>query len=164
MARQSTTPVTFNRTVRPDQSVTMTSGRAGKVVPVGYIPLLAGDSCGGQAGIDLELREMPKPLLNGVTANVQAWFVPKSAHPQFSGMDELLHARTGEPIKFLGGAGKTQRTPPAFFHQATGANLTAAMNSELFKSLGIHVVPSAPINTDLIDAFNRRISSGSNPP
>ncbi|MCL4066992.1 hypothetical protein M3484_10450, partial [Pseudomonas sp. GX19020] len=154
MARQSTTPVTFNRTVRPDQSVTMTSGRAGKVVPVGYIPLLAGDSCGGQAGIDLELREMPKPLLNGVTANVQAWFVPKSAHPQFSGMDELLHARTGEPIKSLGASGVQQRTPPGFFQTISGANLTAAINSELFKALGIHVNPNTPINGDLIDAFN----------
>ncbi|WP_198672071.1 hypothetical protein, partial [Pseudogemmobacter bohemicus] len=155
MARQSTTPVTFNRSVRNDRAVLMTSGRAGVVVPVGFIPLHAGDSCGGRVALDVELREMPKPLLNGVTANFQAWFVPKSAHPQFSGRDELLHARTGEPIKSLQGSGAiVPRTPPAFFYQLGGANVVTAANSDFFKSLGLHVAPASNINTDLIDAFN----------
>ena len=44
MARQSTAPVQFNRTVRKDTSVLMSSARAGKVIPCGYVPLLAGDS------------------------------------------------------------------------------------------------------------------------
>lgn len=153
MARQSTTPVTYNRTTRKDQAVVMTSGRAGKVVPVGYLPLLAGDACGGRAAIDLELREMPKPLLNGVTANIQSWFIPKSAHPQFPGLDELMHARTGENIKFLAGSGKVNRAPPSYFFPVSGAAMTTAANSEMFKTLGIHVA-GAQINSDLIDAFN----------
>ena len=44
MARQSTTPVKFNKTTRKDASVLMSSARAGIVVPAGYIPLLPGDS------------------------------------------------------------------------------------------------------------------------
>lgn len=151
MARQSTTPVSFGRTIRRDTAVTMTSGRAGVVIPVAYIPLLAGDGCGGRAGIDVQLAEMPKPLLNGVHANFQAWFVPKSAHPQFPGRDELMHARTGQNIKALGAA---DRAPPAFFTEIAGATLTTAAASAFFKSLGLHIPTGAKINSDLIDAFS----------
>lgn len=151
MARQSTSPVSFEQSIRPDTAVTMTSARAGVVVPVAYIPLLAGDSCGGRVGIDIQLKEMPKPLLNAVNANFQAWFVPKSAHPQFSGRDELNHARTGKPIKSLGAA---DRTPPPFFNVLSGAARTAALSSKMFTTLGLHGSTGRNINSDLIDAFN----------
>lgn len=152
MARQSTAPVQFNRSTRSDDSVLMTSGRAGKVVPVGYLPLLPGDSASGRVGIDIQLGEMPRPLLNAVTANLQAWFVPKSAFPQFSGKDELMHAWSGLAIKALGAA---DRTPPAYFGAVDNASKTTVLASDLFKTLGIHVPAAAglPINTDLIDAF-----------
>ena len=81
MARQSTTPVSFSRTIRKDTAVTMTSGRAGVVTPVAYIPLFAGDGCGGRAGVDIKLAEMPKPLLNAVSANFQAWLISMPARP-----------------------------------------------------------------------------------
>lgn len=151
MARQQTSPVTFNRTTRRDRSITMTSGRAGKVVPVAYFPVLNGDAGSGRVGIDIELGEMPRPLLNGVFANVQAWLVPKCAHPQFAGYDDYMHARLGTDIKTLGAA---DRTPPAFFTTLTGADLTTVANSELFKALGVHLSSGQDINTDLIDAFN----------
>lgn len=151
MARQSTAPVLFNRGVRKDASVLMTSARAGVVVPVAFIPLHAGDSASGKAGIDVQLKEMPKPLLNGVVANFQAWFVPKSAHPQFPGRDELLHARTGAAIKSLGAA---DRAPPPFFTEISGAALTTAAASDFFKKLGLHIPAGETINSDLIDAFN----------
>lgn len=151
MARQSTAPVQFNRSTRKDNCVLMTSGRAGLVQPIGFIPLLAGDSCSGRAGIDVNLKEMPRPLLNAVTANFQAWFVPKSAHPQFPGRDELMHAYTGQAIKSLGSA---DRTPPAFFTKLSGEAKTTAAASQFFKRLGLHIPEGAPINSDLIDAFN----------
>lgn len=150
MARQSSTPVPYENSLRPDNAVIMTSGRAGVVVPVGYIPLLPGESMSGRLGIDIKLAEMPRPLVNAVTANVQAWFVPKSAHPQFPGRDELNHAMTGLPIKSLGAA---DRTPPAFFTTMAGATLTTAAASDFFKTLGLHVPTGATLNTDLIDAF-----------
>lgn len=151
MARQSTTPVSFSRTIRKDTAVTMTSGRAGVVMPVAYIPLFAGDGCGGRAGIDIKLAEMPKPLLNAVSANFQAWFVPKSAHPQFPGRDELMHARTGDKIKALGAS---DRDPPPFFTEVSGGALTTAAASDFFKTLGLHIPAGSKINSDLIDAFS----------
>ncbi len=148
MARQSTAPVQFSRGFRKDTCVLMSSGRAGVVQPVAFIPLLAGDSASGKVGIDIQLKEMPKPLLNGVFANVQAWFVPKSAHPQFPGRDELLHARTGATIKSLGAA---DRTPPAFF-TPIGADSWGVM--DIMKKLGLHFQAGSLINSDLLDAFS----------
>lgn len=151
MARQSTSPVMHNKSVRYDRLVAMTSGRAGKVIPVDYIPVLRGDSASGRIGIDLELAEMPRPLLNGVMVNVQAWFVPKTAHPQFAGPDEFMHSYQGMPIKALGAA---DRTPPPFYYTLAGADIVTAAGSEFFQTLGIHIPAGSSINTDLIDAFN----------
>jgi len=151
MARQSSTPVPFESSMRPDNEVIMTSGRAGVVVPLGYIPLLPGESMSGRVGIDIKLAEMPRPLLNAVTANVQAWFVPRGAMPQFPGRDELNHSMTGENIKSLGAA---DRAPPPFYTTLTGAPLTTAAASTFFKTLGLHIPTGVKVNTDLIDAFN----------
>ena len=150
MARQSSTPVSFQQSTRKDTSVLMSSARAGVVVPVGYVPLLPGDSASGRMGIDVALKEMPKPLLNAVMCNVQAWFVPKSAHPQFSGRDELMHAMTGEAIKTLGAP---DRAPPSYF-TATAVNPTPVQTGEIFTTLGIHIPTGAAVNTDLLDAFS----------
>lgn len=154
MARQSTTPVSFNKSTRKDTAVLMTSARAGVVVPVGYVPMLPGDSASGRVGVDVALKEMPKPLLNAVFANVQAWYVPKSAFPQFAGMDELLHSMTGESIRSLAGAALQERTPPSYFHVSSAAAATTFANSELATTLGLHVPTGGVVNSDLVDAFN----------
>lgn len=151
MARQNTKPVAFAESIRGDKNILMSSGRAGVVVPVGYIPLLRGDSLSGSASFSAELGEMPRPLLNGATFNVQAWFVPKTAHPQFTGSDEFMHSYMGQDITALGAAA---RTPPSFFTSVSGANLVTVAGSDFFKTLGIHVVAGEPIHTDLIDAFS----------
>lgn len=150
MARQSSKPVDFNKSVRGDTTTLMSSGRAGQVVPAGYIPLLPGDSCSGAVAIDVQLREMPRPALNAVSANMQAWFVPKSAFPQFAGRDELRHAMTGATIKALGSA---DRAPPPYFNVLTGAERDIFKASALAKTLGLHFANYA-INSDLIDAIS----------
>ena len=61
MTRQSSTPVPYEASMRPDNQVIMTSGRAGVVVPLGYIPILPGESLSGRIGVDIKLAEMPKP-------------------------------------------------------------------------------------------------------
>lgn len=154
MARQSTTPVDFTQSNRKDTSVLMTSARAGVVAPIAYIPLLAGDSASGRVGVDVSLKEMPKPLLNAVHANVQAWFVPKSAFPQFAGRDELMHSMTGEAIKTLDGPALASRTPPPYFRGTGTGGASALAASDLAKTLGIHIPAGKSVNTDLVDAFN----------
>lgn len=151
MARQSRTPVQFNMTTRPDAANGMTSMKAGLVYPLTFFPLLRGDSAGGSFSFDLEMSEQPRPVQNAVFVNVQAWFVPKAAHPQFPGLDEFNHSYAGQPIKQLGAA---DRTPPPFYHVLSGASVTTAAASTFFETLGLHIPAGEEINADLIDAFN----------
>lgn len=148
MARQNTSPVTFNKSVRTDQGVLMSSGRAGVVIPVGYIPILRGDSGAGRVSLDFKLAEMPRPLINAVMLNVQAWFVPKNIHPQFNGTDEFLHSYMKEPITALGQA---NRNPPPFFVVTQSVNVAA---NDFFKTLGSHIQADSFVHTDIVDAFN----------
>lgn len=147
-SRQNTQPVAFNRSLRQDQGVLMSSGRAGVVQPILQVPLFRGDSCAGRIGVTASLAEMPRPLLNAVFANFQVWFVPKSAHPQFAGYDEFMNSWTGEAIRALGQA---NRTPPPFFTEAVSTTFAA---SAFCKALGLHVPSGEKINTDLMDAFS----------
>lgn len=152
MARQNTSPVSHERTTRVDTSNLMTSGRAGVVQCVGYAPINRGDSASGRVTIGFELAEMPRPLLNGVVANVQAWFVPKSAHPQFAGADEFIHSYQEDQIKALG---QPDRDAPDFYHIVPpGAAMTALAASQLYMGLGLHVPTGADQNVDLVDALN----------
>ncbi len=161
--RQSMAPVQFNKTRRVDQGNIRSSGRAGVVHPVGFMPVLPGDSVGGSVGMDIRLAEMPRPLDVGVYAKAQAWFYPKSADPRFSGRDELIAAMDGSVIKALG---QSNRTPPSYFQMLGSGSTTIAANSDLFKALGIHLRPGVVINSDLIDAFvtvyNFRLAAISN--
>ena len=155
MARQTTTPVSFNRTSRGDKTVTMSSGYAGVVKPLGYVPVLRGESAAGRVTFDVELAEMPKPLLNGVIVNVQAWFVPKDCHPQFSSHNEFMNSYQGTKIKALGQA---ERDAPAFYNHVVASGTgeyTELDQSDFFRDMGIHLPPAgASVQTDLVDAFN----------
>ncbi|AYP28753.1 MAG: major capsid protein [Microviridae sp.] len=153
MARQNQAPVSFNKSIRTDRTTAVTSGRAGKIYPVDYIPLLRGDSLSGSVAIDINLAEMPKPVLNAVVLNVQAWFVPKSAHPQFSGYDEFVHSYQSENIKSLGVSGEESRAAPPLFFQDTVLD-SAILESDFFKTLGVHLLPTIDYQVDLIDAYN----------
>jgi len=152
MARQSTTPVNFQKTTRRDRVIGMTSGRAGKYQPIDVIPLLRGDSCAGQFAIELELGEMPKPLLNAVGVNLQAWFVPKSAYPYFSGYDEFMYSYQKETINSLDG----QKEPPPFFNLADSTGMRDALQqSDVWQKLGLHDQSTelGLLNGDIVDAY-----------
>lgn len=154
MARQSLQPINFGTSVRTDTSALMSSARAGVVFPIAQIPMLRGDSCSGNFGIDIQLAEMPKPLLNAVQANVQIWFVPKTAFPWFSSYDEFLHSYQKEPIKQLGAV---DRSPPPFYQMTIGAGAQNQLrNSTFIRTMGVHLPPgsAAHFNSDVVDAFN----------
>lgn len=155
MARQSSTPVQFTKTTRGDRRVGMTSGRAGVVLPIDYIPLLRGDSASGSFMASLDLAEMPKPLQNAVTANFQAWFVPKAAHTQFSGYDEFMMSYQGGTIRAQGQADRV--APPFFQGYATLPEQTEYRDSDFLRTMGIHMRAMGVgngHNLDLLDAYN----------
>lgn len=151
MLRQNKAPVEYERRTRPDSGVIVTTGRAGVVVPLGFVSLFPGDSLGGQANINITLREMPKPLLNAVQVRFQAWAVPRSALPHFAGYDEWLYAYQGQSIKALGAA---DRSPPSLYDTVSAGAIAALQASDLIKSAGLHLAANEPVSTDYIDAFN----------
>ena len=119
MLRQDTRPIEFGRTMRSDNVSLLTSGPAGKVIPVTFFPLLRGDSATGTIQIDMELAEMPKPLENAVIARCQAWAVPRPALPYWEGLDEFTHAYQGKNVTSLGAAA---RTPHGVFETSTNSS------------------------------------------
>lgn len=132
----------------------MTSGRAGKVLPLDYIPLLRGDSASGRFVASFDLAEMPKPLMNACMVKVMAWFVPKSAHPQFSGYDEFMHSYQGKTIRALG---QPDRAPPPFFAQFPDTTtLNNFKGGKFAKTMGLHLQNTFAQghNADLVDAYN----------
>ncbi|AXH73823.1 MAG: major capsid protein [Microviridae sp.] len=137
MARQNTAPVQFQRSVRDDNGILMTSGRAGIVMPLAYVPLLRGDSAAGRISVDMNLAEMPKPLLNAVFVNLQAWFVPKSAHPQFYGIDDFLYSYQGMVQRGASSGSLPDRQPVSFFRG--DGNMGNGLSQKTWvKRLGLH--------------------------
>lgn len=148
--RQNTSPIEFSRTNRVDTANGKTSLRAGLVYPMAYVPLLRGDSASGSFALQLTMGDQPRPIMNQVIANMQAWFVPKSAHPQFSGHDEFIAAYNGAEIT---AADQVTRTAPPFYNVVSDGPGLATIRDSLFaKTLGIHT-GNRPVNTDLIDAY-----------
>lgn len=159
MARQATVPVQYDRTKRRDEAVSMTSGRAGVVLPVDYIPLLRGDSSSGQVAVDVSLAEMPKPLLNGVQVNVQAWFVPKTADPRFRSYDDFQAMWNGTSVTALG---RADEAGPAFSFGA-GSSGAKVENAPIMHSLGVH--EQGQWNAEIVNSYvlihNFRLASHS---
>lgn len=149
MARQSTSPVQFSKSKRRDVRERMSSGRAGVVTLIDCIGVHRGDSASGRINVMADLADMPKPLMNRVGCQLQAWYVPASAHPRFTDYNEFLHAVHGETVKSLAG----DRQPPPFLESIEGGDVVTVKGSEMFRTLGIHVPAGRKINTSLIDAF-----------
>jgi len=151
MIKHDTTPLQFPRTLRNDNQSLLTTGRAGEVIPFGFVPLFREDSATGRVTIAAELAEMPKPLENAVIGRLQTWFVPRPSLPQFSGLDEYTHAYQGKNITQLGAAG---RTPPALFDTVSASAVYATANgSEFMRATGLTVEANETFNTDYIDAY-----------
>lgn len=155
MARQSTTPVPFQRTTRADNGSLYSSGRAGKSIMAGAIPVLRGDSASGNARFGIILSEMPKALRNAVAANIQAWFVPKTTDPRFASHEEFISSYQGEPIKRFGQA---DSPPLAFYRGMTTSHRAEYEASDFVKTLGLHYPIAASgagnPNTELLDSYN----------
>lgn len=151
MIKHDTRPLDFPRTMRMDNQSILTTGKAGEVLPFGFVPLFREDSATGRVTIAAELAEMPAPLENAVIGRLQTWFVPRPALPQFEGLDEYTHAYQGKNITRLGAAG---RTPPSLFDtQSVSAVYATANASEFYKTAGITLKASSTINTDYVDAY-----------
>lgn len=136
--RQQTNPITYNRSLRRHATDVITSFKAGKVVPLAYVPLLREDAVrSGSFRFDLEMLETAELLVNAVQYRIQAWLVPNLAFDRFEGLDDLNRAYQGLGVV-------------PYFESVTPATI----NGEITNAMGIHL-PTGNVNTNLIESYNQ---------
>jgi len=139
-----TTPLTPKRSTRIDQKTVITSGNAGKIIPVACIPLLREDGVKrSRMQIAVEMMETAETLFNGVNVTVNAHLVPKLAFDRFNGMDDLNRSYQGVPRE-------DGETPIPFIETHTFSQA----DNEFYKTLGMHAQGSATVNRDYLEAYN----------
>jgi hypothetical protein len=88
----------LKRSIRKDRGRVLTSGDAGKILPLKYIPMLREDAVQrGRVRINVEMMETSELLMNQTNLNVYAHYVPMLAFDRFNGsMEELNRSYKGE--------------------------------------------------------------------
>jgi len=139
-----TTPLTPKRSTRIDQKTVITSGNAGKIIPVACIPLLREDGVKrSRMQIAVEMMETAETLFNGVNVTVNAHLVPKLAFDRFNGMDDLNRSYQGIPRE-------DGETPIPFIE----LHSFSQADNEFYKTLGMHAQGTESVNRDYIEAYN----------
>lgn len=145
--RMSTTPLNVRRTMRPLIARNLTSGNAGKMIPLAMIPLLREDAMSGSFRFQFKMDETVEILLNSVNVRVLAYLVPKLAFTRFDGFDTLNRSYEGITTGQLGNA-----VPPWFTPYTAPADPTT---NQIFWALGKHYKGGTTLNTDYIEAYNQ---------
>lgn len=137
-------PISTKRSSRFDRLRAVTTGKAGKMIPLAFIPLLREDRLvRANMTVSVEMAETVRPLANSVYANFEAWFVPFAAFDRFDSLVDYNRAYT----KRAGPTGV-----PAFINPAAYAV------NDIYKALGVHHVPGAQHNPMLIEAYNTLVN------
>jgi len=143
--KMKATPLKAERSKRLDTKRVLTSGNAGKIMPLTYIPLLREDAVrSGKMRFTFEMAETAETLMNGVNVDVKAYFVPYLAFDRFNGMDQLNRSYMGVP-EVEGG------TPVPFFETAA---FGAHGSNAVYTTLGMHAGATTPVNTAVLEAYN----------
>lgn len=139
----STTPIPTEKSVRGDEIRVLTSCRAGKIVPISFIPLLREDRVSrGSVRVTVDMAETVHPLMNSVNVTAFAHFIPFSALPRFPGMDAFNRSYQGE--------GEPHNSTPIPFYKKGKFNREAPF----WKTLGIHWKHNTDINLAPLEAYN----------
>jgi len=143
--KMKATPLQAERSKRLDTKRVLTSGNAGKIMPLTYIPLLREDAVrSGKMRFTFEMAETAETLMNGVNVDVKAYFVPYLAFDRFNGMDQLNRSYMGVP-EVEGGT-----AVPFFETAAFGAHGSNAV----YSTLGMHAGTTTQVNTAVLEAYN----------
>lgn len=139
----SSTPISVEKTIRGDEIRALTSCRAGKIVPLAFVPLLREDRVSrGSINLSFKMAETVHPLMNAVNVTAMLHFIPFSAFERFNGMDEFNRSYTGQPE-----AHNSQVIP--FFQ-----TVNFASTAPFWKTLGVHWKEGQPINSAPLEAYN----------
>jgi len=147
--RLRTTPVNFDRTVRPDIQRTVTSGDAGKAIPLAFVPLLREDAMEtSRVALRAYMDETADLLLNSVYAVFSAYFVPHLALDRFNNsMDALNRAYMGQP------EADATEIPWIDTHLFEA---TPGTTREVYKTSGAHALAGTElVNTAYVQAYDK---------
>lgn len=145
MTKMKATPIKAERSLRLDTKRVLTSGNAGKIMPLTYVPLLREDAVrSGKMSFTFEMAETAETLLNAVNVDVKAYFVPFLAFDRFNGMDQLNRS-------YMGVAETDGGQPIPFFETAV---FGAYGSNEVYATLGMHATPTTQVNTAVLESYN----------
>lgn len=145
MTKMKATPIKAERSLRLDTKRVLTSGNAGKILPLTYVPLLREDAVrSGKMSFTFEMAETAETLLNAVNVDVKAYFVPFLAFDRFNGMDQLNRS-------YMGVAETEGGTPVPFFETAA---FGAYGSNAVYSTLGMHATPTTQVNTAILESYN----------
>jgi len=153
-------PVAFQRTRRTSKGRVLTSGDAGKILPLKADPILREEGFSGNINVSVEMMETSEKPVNAIVAKAMTYFVPYLAFDQFNGsIDELNRSYSketgiaGSQVDFFeknkyynGSAVVTDSTPT---DMDTGDNGRA----EFYGTMGIHH-GAADMNNSYVQAYN----------
>lgn len=144
----STQAIATEKSVRGDEIRSLTTCRAGKIVPVAYIPLLREDRVSrGRLRLKFDMAETIHPLMNAVNVQAYVHFVPHLAFDRFNGSMDCLNR-------------SYQNVPE--YHNSTVipyfATASFNRNHEFWKTLGIQWKQGQPINSTPLEAYNEIVN------
>lgn len=146
--RMKTSPIPVERTTRPLVFRNLTSGNAGKMIPILAAPLLREDSVtGGRFRVSFQMDETVEVLMNSVNVRVLAYLVPKLAFDRFAGIDDVNRSYEGAAAPASGG------TVPPWFEPYTAP--ADPKTNQILWALGKHYKAGTTLNTDYIEAYNQ---------
>jgi len=157
-------PIAVQKSVRSAKGRVLTSGDAGKILPLKCEWLHREDGVrSGKVRVNIEMQETSELLMNGVGCTLYAHFVPMLAFDRFNGsMDELNRSykkengAAGSVIPFFeknkfSVNGATWPNSPADTYDV-GSDSTYG-RAEFYQTLGIHT-QAADLNMTPIEAYN----------
>jgi hypothetical protein len=153
-------PVSFSRTRRMQKGRVLTSGDAGKILPIKADPCLREEGFSGNIDISVEMMETSEKPVNAIVAKAMTYYVPYLAFEQFNGSIEELNRSYSkengiagsqvdffEKNKYYNGSSVVTDSSPT--DMDTGDNGRA----DFYGTMGIHH-GAADMNNSYVQAYN----------
>ena len=164
-------PIAVQKSVRSAKGRVLTSGDAGKILPLKYEWLHREDGVrSGKVRVNVEMMETSEMLMNGVGVTLYAHFVPMLAFDRFNGsMDELNRSYKKEngaagsvvPFfesnKYWTGTALNTSNNANTFDTNTSPGGIADIRAPFYQTMGIHT-EATNLNTTPVEAYNAIIN------
>ena len=155
-------PITVQKSMRSARGRVLTSGDAGKILPLKYEWLHREDGVqSGKIRVNVEMMETSEMLMNGVGVTLYAHFVPMLAFDRFNGSLNELNASykgengvAGSVVPFFETNKYWNGTSVSSVANANAFDTTAANSRSLFyQTMGTHT-QAVNFNTTVVEAYN----------